>query len=149
MVIWGSGFAPAGKISREPVISMDVMSTALAALIPADGARFTGCQITEASKEVPCLAMSLKLDMPMIREVLSREEIQVTPVPSDNPAMATGDKDGAPSGPATACRLWSKYVCHRPTGLPRPGRHHKVTLARLIGGFVACTLHACNVHAAC
>jgi AraC-like DNA-binding protein len=47
-------------------------------------------QITEASEEAPCLAMSLKLEMPVIRELLSREEIQVTEAPSDSPAMATG-----------------------------------------------------------
>ena len=34
-------------------------------------------QIIEASEEAPCLAMSLKLEMPVIRELLSREEIQV------------------------------------------------------------------------
>src|SRR6266481_2783822 len=48
-------------------------------------------QITEASKKVPCLAMSLKLEMPVIRELLSREEIQVAEAPSDSPAMATGE----------------------------------------------------------
>jgi len=48
-------------------------------------------QITEASEEAPCLAMSLKLEMPVIRELLSREEIQVTEAPSDSPAMATGE----------------------------------------------------------
>jgi uncharacterized sulfatase len=31
MVVWGAGPAAAGKISREPVISMDIMATALAA----------------------------------------------------------------------------------------------------------------------
>ena len=35
--------------------------------------------------------MSLKLEMPVIRELLSREEIQVAEVPSDSPAMATGE----------------------------------------------------------
>src|SRR5947209_7764430 len=48
-------------------------------------------QIIEASKKVPCLAMSLKLEMPVIRELLSREEIQVAEVPSDSPAMSTGE----------------------------------------------------------
>ena len=48
-------------------------------------------QITEASEEAPCLAMSLKLEMPVIRELLSREEIQVVEAPSDSPAMATGE----------------------------------------------------------
>jgi AraC-like DNA-binding protein len=35
--------------------------------------------------------MSLKLEMPVIRELLSREEIQVAEPPSDSPAMATGE----------------------------------------------------------
>jgi AraC-like DNA-binding protein len=48
-------------------------------------------QIVEASEETPCLAMSLKLEMPMIRELLSREETQVAEAPSDSPAMATGE----------------------------------------------------------
>jgi AraC-like DNA-binding protein len=48
-------------------------------------------QIVEASEEIPCLAMSLKLEMPVIRELLSREEIQVGEAPSGSPAMATGE----------------------------------------------------------
>lgn len=49
-------------------------------------------RITEATKETPCLAMSLKLEMPVIRELLSREEIHVAEAtPSDSPAMATGE----------------------------------------------------------
>jgi AraC-like DNA-binding protein len=48
-------------------------------------------QIIEASEEVPCLAMSLKLEMPVIRELLSREEIQASDAQSDSPAMATGE----------------------------------------------------------
>jgi AraC-like DNA-binding protein len=48
-------------------------------------------RVIQASGEVPCLALSLKLDMPLIRELLSREEIQVAEAPSDSPAMATGE----------------------------------------------------------
>jgi len=48
-------------------------------------------QIVEASEETPCLAMSLKLEMPVIRELLSREEIQPAEAPCDSPAMATGE----------------------------------------------------------
>jgi AraC-like DNA-binding protein len=48
-------------------------------------------QILEASVESPCLAMSLKLDMPVIRELVSREEVQVGETPPDSPAMATGE----------------------------------------------------------
>jgi AraC-like DNA-binding protein len=48
-------------------------------------------QIIEASENVPCLAMSLKLDMPVIRELLSREELLVGEPRADSPAMTTGD----------------------------------------------------------
>ncbi|HTS57944.1 MAG TPA: AraC family transcriptional regulator, partial [Terriglobales bacterium] len=48
-------------------------------------------RVIEASEAVPCLALALKLEMPMVRELLSREEIQVLEVPSDSPAMATGE----------------------------------------------------------
>jgi AraC-like DNA-binding protein len=48
-------------------------------------------QIIEASEAAPCLAMSLKLEMPVIRELLSRNEIQTPAAPSNSPAMATGE----------------------------------------------------------
>jgi hypothetical protein len=48
-------------------------------------------QIVEASLDIPCLAMSLKLEMPVIQELLSREEIHVAEVPPDSPAMASGE----------------------------------------------------------
>ncbi len=49
------------------------------------------CNVIEASEEVPYLCFVLKLDMPVIRELLSREEIHAPEVPSDKPAMATGE----------------------------------------------------------
>jgi AraC-like DNA-binding protein len=48
-------------------------------------------QVVQASEEVPCLAISLKLDMPVIRELLSREELQLAEAPSGTPAMAIGE----------------------------------------------------------
>ena len=48
-------------------------------------------QILEASEDKPCLAMSLKLEMPVIRELLAREEIPMVEAPSSAPAMATGE----------------------------------------------------------
>jgi AraC-like DNA-binding protein len=48
-------------------------------------------QIVEASEATPCLAMSLKLEMPVIRELLSRDEIHVAAAPPDSPAMVTGE----------------------------------------------------------
>ena len=40
--------------------------------------------------EAPCLAMSMKLEMPVVREMLTREEIRVAPAPGETAAMATG-----------------------------------------------------------
>jgi AraC-like DNA-binding protein len=48
-------------------------------------------RVIEASAEVPCLALSLKLEMPVVRDLLSREEIQVAEAPPDSPGMATGE----------------------------------------------------------
>ncbi|HEY2012596.1 MAG TPA: AraC family transcriptional regulator [Bryobacteraceae bacterium] len=48
-------------------------------------------RVIEASEEVPCLALSLKLEMPVVRELLSRDEIQVAEAPQDSPGMATGE----------------------------------------------------------
>ena len=47
-------------------------------------------QVIKATKEVPYLGFLLKLEMPVVRELLSREEIQAPEAPSDSPAMATG-----------------------------------------------------------
>jgi AraC-like DNA-binding protein len=48
-------------------------------------------RVIEASEEAPCLALSLKLEMPVVREVLNREEMAVGEAPSDSPGMATGE----------------------------------------------------------
>jgi AraC-like DNA-binding protein len=49
------------------------------------------CNVIEASEEVPYLCFVLKLEMPVVRELLSREEIHAPETPSDKPAMATGE----------------------------------------------------------
>jgi AraC-like DNA-binding protein len=49
------------------------------------------CNVIEASEDVPYLCFVLKLDMPVVRELLGREEIQAPVAPSDSPAMATGE----------------------------------------------------------
>lgn len=51
----------------------------------------TVSQVIEASKDTPCLAMSMKLEMPVIRDLLGQEEIPVIDAPLDRPAMATGE----------------------------------------------------------
>ena len=59
-------------------------------------------RVVEASPETPCLAMSLKLEMAMVRELLAREEIQGAEA-SDRPAMATGEATAEFLG--ACCRL--------------------------------------------
>jgi AraC-like DNA-binding protein len=51
-------------------------------------------QVIEASEKSPYLCLRLKLEMPMVRELLSQEEIQVIAAPSDNPAMTTAETTG-------------------------------------------------------
>ena len=48
------------------------------------------CNVIEASEHVPYLCFVLKLEMPVVRELLTREEIQEPELPSDKPAMALG-----------------------------------------------------------
>lgn len=48
-------------------------------------------QVIEASEAVPFLALALKFEMPVVRELLSREEIPVPDPPPESPAMATGE----------------------------------------------------------
>jgi AraC-like DNA-binding protein len=48
-------------------------------------------RVIEASEKAPCLALSLKLEMPVVRELLSREEIEVAETPFDSPGMAIGE----------------------------------------------------------
>jgi AraC-like DNA-binding protein len=48
------------------------------------------CNVIEASEAVPYLCFVLKLEIPVVRELLSREEIQGPEATSDSPAMATG-----------------------------------------------------------
>jgi AraC-like DNA-binding protein len=59
--------------------------------------------VAEATEEVPCLVLSLKLDMSTVRKLLSREEIHVAQAPSDRPAMSIGET--TPGFLNACCRL--------------------------------------------
>jgi len=48
-------------------------------------------QVIEASEEVPFLCFLLKFEMPVVRELLSREDVPFAAPPSNHPAMATGE----------------------------------------------------------
>src|SRR5579863_6328646 len=59
--------------------------------------------VAKATEEMPCLVLSLKLDIAMVRELLSREEIHIADVPSDSPAMSIGQT--TPEFLSACCRL--------------------------------------------
>lgn len=61
------------------------------------------CNVIEASEQVPYLCFVLKLEMPVVRELLGREEIPAPEVPPDDPAMATGETTAELLG--ACCRL--------------------------------------------
>jgi AraC-like DNA-binding protein len=46
--------------------------------------------VAAATEEAPCLVLSLRLDMSMVRELLAREEIHVAEAPSDSPGISIG-----------------------------------------------------------
>ena len=48
-------------------------------------------RVIGASEKTPCLVMYLKLEMPVVRELLSREEIRASEAQSEGPGMATGE----------------------------------------------------------
>lgn len=59
--------------------------------------------VVEATEKIPCLVLSLKLDMSMVRELLSREEIHVVEAPRDSLAMSIGET--TPEFLNACCRL--------------------------------------------
>jgi len=59
--------------------------------------------VAEATQEIPCLVLSLKLVISMVRELLSREEIHVADAPSNVPAMSIGET--TPEFLNACCRL--------------------------------------------
>ncbi|WP_031498201.1 AraC family transcriptional regulator [Bryobacter aggregatus] len=48
-------------------------------------------QVIEASPERPALAFALKLELPIVREILMREEVPLPDSPADSSAMTTGE----------------------------------------------------------
>src|SRR5580658_5279661 len=48
-------------------------------------------RVIEASEAVPCLALSLKLEMRVVRELLSREKIEVAETGSNSPGIVLGE----------------------------------------------------------
>ncbi|MGB8013152.1 MAG: AraC family transcriptional regulator [Terriglobales bacterium] len=70
--------------------------------------------VAAATDKVPCLVLSLRLDMSMVRELLGREEIHVAEAPSDSPAMSIGKT--TPEFLNACCRLLD--LLDRPQDIP-------------------------------
>ena len=70
--------------------------------------------VAKASEKAPCLVLSLKLDMSMVRELLGREEIHVAELSPDSPAMSIGET--TPEFLSACCRLLA--LLHSPQDIP-------------------------------
>jgi len=94
--------------------------------------------VAEAS-EVPCLVLSLKLEMSIVREVLSREEIHVVEAPSDSPAMSIGET--TPEFRSACCRLLD--LLESPKDIPfLSGLIQREIIYRVLRGRVGARLRA-------
>ncbi len=71
-------------------------------------------RVIEATEKTPCLALSLKLEMPLVRELLSREEIEVPEPPSGSPGIAIGETTA--EFLSACCRLVD--LLHTPQDIP-------------------------------
>ena len=95
--------------------------------------------VAEATEEVPCLALSLKLDMSMVRELLSREEIHVAEAPSDSPAISIGES--TPEFLNACCRLLD--LLDNPQDIPfLSGLIQREIIYRVLRGSVGARLRA-------
>ena len=70
--------------------------------------------VAEATPEIPCLVLSLKLDISMVRELLGRDEIHVADARSGSPAMSIGET--TPEFLSACCRLLD--LLNRPADIP-------------------------------
>jgi len=95
--------------------------------------------VAEATEEVPCLVLSLKLDMSMVRELLGREEIHVAEGSSDSPAMSIGKS--TPEFLNACCRLLD--LLDSPKDIPfLSGLIQREIIYRVLRGRVGARLRA-------
>jgi AraC-like DNA-binding protein len=95
--------------------------------------------VAEATQEVPCLALSIQLDMSMVRELLTREEIHVAEAPSDSPAMSIGET--TPEFLDACCRLVD--LLNNPQDIPfLSGLIQREIIYRVLRGRVGARLRA-------
>lgn len=96
--------------------------------------------VAEATPDVPCLVMSLKLEMTMVRELLNREEIQVAePPPTSSPAISIGET--TPEFLSACCRLIN--LLDSPQDIPfLSGLIQREIIYRILRGSVGARLRA-------
>jgi AraC-like DNA-binding protein len=96
-------------------------------------------RIIEASEAAPCLALVLKLEMPVVRELLGREEIQVAQPPAGSYAMTTGET--TPEFLSACCRLVD--LLDTPRDIPfLSGLIQREIIYRILRGPEGARLHA-------
>jgi len=87
--------------------------------------------------------MALKLEIPVVRELLSREEVQVVEAPADSPAMATGET--TVEFMDACCRLLD--LLNRPQDIPfLSGLIQRVIVYRILRGPAGARLRAIATH---
>ena len=95
--------------------------------------------VAKATEEFPCLVLSLKLDMSMVRELLSHEEIHVVEATSDSPAMSIGTT--TPEFLSACCRLLD--LLKSPRDIPfLSGLIQREIIYRVLRGTVGARLRA-------
>ncbi len=88
-------------------------------------------RVVEASPEKPCLAMLVRIELSVVREVLSLEEIEPGPTPACSPAMATGETTA--EFLSACCRLLD--LLGTPRDIPfLSGLIHREIVYRILSG---------------
>ena len=96
-------------------------------------------QVVEASAAKPLLALALKLEMPVIRELIGREEVQVRGGAPDTPAMVTGE---VTAELLSAC-CWLVDLLARPQDIPfLSGLIQREIIYRILSGPAGARLRA-------
>ena len=88
-------------------------------------------RVVDASEKAPFIALMIKVDMPMVRELVSREEIHGAIAPSDAPAMVTGEATA--EFLSACCRLLD--LLDSPKDIPFLGNHiQREIIYRILSG---------------
>lgn len=96
-------------------------------------------RVIEASEEKPCLALLLKFEISLVRELLSREEVPAPVTAQDGPALATAET--TPEFLDACCRLVD--LLHKPLDIPfLSGLIQREILYRVLTGPAGARLRA-------